>query len=108
MVILVYSMILLFTASIIMYKLFSKKKVNFDYSVIANGAKHSLSNETTAYSNTRGDFAIISREQLTGSITPRLMDGRKRFQLKMKHAEINDEFWYYASVGKGEITAISF
>ncbi|EPA5133254.1 hypothetical protein ACLLX3_004662, partial [Salmonella enterica] len=27
---------------------------------------------------------------------------------KMKHAEINDEFWYYASVGKGEITAISF
>ncbi|HGE8591451.1 TPA: hypothetical protein ACGD8Y_004701, partial [Salmonella enterica subsp. enterica] len=26
----------------------------------------------------------------------------------MKHAEINDEFWYYASVGKGEITAISF
>ncbi|WP_369468108.1 hypothetical protein, partial [Enterobacter cloacae] len=26
----------------------------------------------------------------------------------MKHAEINDEFWYYASVDKGEITAISF
>ncbi|MFT8090622.1 hypothetical protein ACMYML_23600, partial [Salmonella enterica subsp. enterica serovar Enteritidis] len=23
-------------------------------------------------------------------------------------AEINDEFWYYASVDKGEITAISF
>ncbi|ECA6438331.1 hypothetical protein EO062_22080 [Salmonella enterica subsp. enterica serovar Senftenberg] len=86
-----------------------KKKVNFDYSVIANGAKHSLSNETTAYSNTRGDFAIISREQLTGSITLSVNGRQKTIPVeKMKHAEINDEFWYYASVGKGEITAISF
>ncbi|HBJ2449546.1 TPA: hypothetical protein LA736_004600, partial [Salmonella enterica] len=74
-----------------------------------NGAKHSLSNETTAYSNTRGDFAIISREQLTGSITLSVNGRQKTIPVeKMKHAEINDEFWYYASVGKGEITAISF
>ncbi|MGS9179659.1 DUF6056 family protein, partial [Salmonella enterica subsp. enterica serovar Infantis] len=46
-----------------------KNKLNFYYSLIDNGAKHSLSNETTAYSNTRGYFAFISREQLTGSIT---------------------------------------
>ncbi|MBJ5826800.1 hypothetical protein JGI40_16335, partial [Salmonella enterica subsp. enterica serovar Meleagridis] len=67
------------------------KKVNFDYSVIANGAKHSLSNETTAYSNTRGDFAIISREQLTGSITLSVNGRQKTIPFeKMKHSEIND------------------
>lgn len=86
-----------------------KKKVSFDYSVIADGTKHALPNEATAYSNASGDFAIISPVQLTGSVKLSMNGHQKMLPVeKMKHTEINDEFWYYASVGKGEITAVSF
>ncbi|AUZ65601.1 hypothetical protein C2U53_18180 [Citrobacter sp. CFNIH10] len=85
-----------------------KKKVKFDYSVVADGQQHKLANDTVAYSNTEGDLVVISTTPLSLQMTVTVDGVKKMIQPeKMKQAEINQQFWYYAPIDKGEVTAIS-
>jgi hypothetical protein len=86
----------------------ARKKVKFDYSVVADGQQHTLANDIVAYSNTEGDLAVISATPLASAITV-TVDGMKKIihPEKMRQAEINQQFWYYAPIDKGEVTVIS-
>lgn len=85
-----------------------RKKINFDYSVIADGTEHVLSKDAKAYSNTDGDLVIISLTPLTSQIEMSIGGKKRTIQVqKMKCAEINHQFWYYLSSDKGKVTAIS-
>ncbi|MBG6243263.1 MAG: hypothetical protein EKE20_16285 [Candidatus Symbiopectobacterium sp. Dall1.0] len=89
-------------------KTISTKDVEFDYSVIADGQKNKLANNATAYSNTKGDLVIISQEPLTLQISITVNGVLKNIPREnLKHAEINDEFWYYTPIDKGNVTEIS-
>ncbi len=86
----------------------NKKNIGFDFSVIATGKQKKLTNNATAYSNTKGDLVIISQEPLTSQISVTVSGVLKNIHLeKLKQAEINDEFWYYASIDKGHVSEIS-
>lgn len=85
-----------------------KKSIDFDYSVIADGQQHKLASNTTAYSNTKGDLVIITQKPLASQISVTINGVLKNIPLeKLKHSEINDEFWYYTPIDKGIVTAVS-
>ncbi len=84
------------------------QNVGFDYSVVADGEAHKLANSAVAYTNHQGDLVIISPQPLDQPVSVTVDGVRKSLPYeKMKYAEINNEFWYYAPVNKGDVSAIS-
>lgn len=86
----------------------AKKKVNFDFSVLATGKQQAINADTVAHYNGQGDLMLVSTRPLAGTVQVGVGAGETRIPLaRAKTAHINDEYWYFLPVSKGEITDIA-
>lgn len=85
-----------------------KEKVNFDYSVLVNGKQKALSDDTTAWFNHRGDFMLVSKRPLTGTVQVKTASSDTSISLaRFTAAKINDEYWYFSAIPKAEVTHVA-
>lgn len=85
-----------------------KEKVNFDYSVLVNGKQQALSGDTTAWFNHRGDFMLVSKRPLTGTVQVKTASSDTSISLtRFTAAKINDEYWYFSAIPKAEVTHVA-
>ena len=85
-----------------------KEKVNFDYSVLANGKQQALSGDTTAWFNNRGDFMLVSKRPLTGTVQVKTALSDTSLSLaRFSVAKINDEYWYFSAIPEEDVTHVA-
>lgn len=85
-----------------------KQKVNFDYSVLANGKTQKIDSQVTARMNDKGDLMLISTQPLAGTLHFMLDGTAKNIPLsQFRTAKINDQYWYYKNIPQGTVTHIT-
>ncbi|HCW7015843.1 TPA: hypothetical protein OX923_001398 [Citrobacter farmeri] len=86
----------------------AKEKVNFDYSVLANGKQQALGGDSTAWFNNRGDLMLVSKRPLTGTVQVKTASSDASISLaRFTAAKINDEYWYFSAIPKEDVTHLA-
>ncbi|MTH46482.1 DUF6056 family protein [Intestinirhabdus alba] len=86
----------------------AKKKVAFDYSVLATGERQVIDPHTVARYNGNGDLMLVSTRPLSGTLRFTIGSAENAVPIaNLKAAQINNEYWYYTSTPKGQITQLS-
>ncbi|WP_202303590.1 DUF3329 domain-containing protein [Dryocola clanedunensis] len=86
----------------------NRKKVNFDYSVLAAGKSVALNDFTTVRYNNDGDLMLVSLRPLEGTL--HFNAGGIATEMPMsrwKFAQINNQYWYYTHINKGDVTNVT-
>lgn len=85
-----------------------KKKVHFDYSVLASGKMMSLPEGVVAHYNRDGDVMLVSSRPVTGTLHISVNAKERDLPLSgFASAQINDEYWYYTAIPAGDVTTLS-